>query len=271
MFRELGSPWRTRSPRSRASCETRSCPASSTALRTNLRQGRRDVALFEIGRVFLPAAAMPVEERRLGILLSGSARPAHWSEKARGADFFDAKGIVEAVLRSPRAWTDRPGAPERTPAFLHPGASARVYQGETPLGFAGVLHPATIEKFELREPTVVAEIVLDALLQEAPAAARFRTLERFPAVSRDLSILTGAERSAADLEASIRGAAGALLRAVGVVDRYDRPPVPAGKVSLTLSLLFQHPERTLTGDDVQDAMARVVGALRSSGAEIRGE
>jgi phenylalanyl-tRNA synthetase beta chain len=245
-------------------------PGLLAALRTNLRQGRRDAGLFEIGRVFLPEAGMPFEERRLGILLSGAARLAHWSEKARGADFFDAKGIVDAVLRglgaAPAEWQ-----PGETPAFLHPGASARAYRGGTLLGFAGEVHPAVIERFELREPTVAAEIVLDALLQESPPATRFRSLERFPAVSRDVSIVTGIERSAADLEASIRGAAGVLMRSVDVVDRYDRPPVPAGKVSLTLSLLFQHPERTLTGEDVQNAMARVIGALRSGGAEIRGE
>jgi phenylalanyl-tRNA synthetase beta chain len=245
-------------------------PGLLGALRTNQRQGRRDAGLFEIGRVFQPTQSMPHEERRLGVALSGNARPSHWSEKPRPWDFFDAKGIVEAALLHLGVdWSDwRSGG---TPPLLHPGLSALVHRNEKALGFVGVVHPAVAERFELRDPPIVAEIGLDGLLLESPGAERFRPLERFPAVTRDLSILAASERPAAEIRASIRGAAGALLRVVRVVDRYDGPPVPAQKVSLTLSLVFQHPDRTLTGDEIQDAMARVIVALRSSGAEIRGE
>ena len=245
-------------------------PGLLGALRTNLRQGRRDVGFFEIGRVFAPSAGLPREAKRLGFALSGNSRPPHWSEKARLVDLFDGKGIVEAVFRclgaQPPTW--RAGD---SPSHLHPGQSATAARAEVACGYVGVVHPDVAQRFEIPDGTVVGEIDLGELLEELPPATRFRSLDRFPAVARDLSVVVTADRQAADLEHDIRAEAGGLLRSATVLDRYDRPPVPAGKVSLTFSLVFQRADRTLTGDEVQEAMARVVGMLRSRGAEIRGE
>jgi len=245
-------------------------PGLLQALGANVRQGRRDVALFEIGRVFLPAESAPREERRLGLVLAGAARPVHWAEKRRPVDFFDAKGIVEAVLgrlgRNGVVWS-RDGVP----AFLHPGRASVAKHGSGTLGYVGALHPDIATAFELRDETLVAEISLEDLLAEAPPAVRFRPLDRFPAVTRDLSIVCDAGVEAADLVGGLGGAAAGLLRSATIVDRYDGPPVPEGKVSLTVTLLFQSAERTLTGEEIQDAVARVANELRRRGAEIRGE
>jgi phenylalanyl-tRNA synthetase beta chain len=245
-------------------------PGLLGALRTNLRQGRRDMGFFEIGRVFAPAEGLPREAKRLGFVLSGSARPPHWSEKARDFDLFDGKGIVEAVFRRLGAALPDWRAGE-APSHLHPGQSAWATHGGTDCGHVGVVHPDVARQFEIPEGTVVGEIDLGELLEEAPPATRFRPLDRFPAVARDLSVVVAAGEQAGDLERAIRAEGGNLLRSATVVDRYDRPPVPAGKVSLTFSLVFQHAERTLTGDEVQEVMARVVSTLRTLGAEIRGE
>jgi phenylalanyl-tRNA synthetase beta chain len=245
-------------------------PGLLGALRTNLRQGRRDVGFFEIGRVFAPGEVLPREGKRLGFVLAGNSRAPHWSEKARRLDLFDGKGIVEAVFRrlgaEPPAW--RVG---ESRAHLHPGQSATAARADVDCGYVGVVHPDVARQFEIPEGTVVGEIDLGELLEELPPATRFRPLDRFPAVARDLSVVVAADHQAADLERAIRADGGSLLRGAMIVDRYDRPPVPAGKVSLTFSLVFQHAERTLTGDEVQEAMARVIGTLRSRGAEIRGE
>ena len=245
-------------------------PGLLSGLRTNLRQGRRDVALFEVGRIFTPAGDMPREESRLGLLLAGAARSAHWSEKRRLVDFFDAKGIVEAAFHS-LGRGDVQWSQQGTPGFLHPGKAALVRERDAIVGYVGALHPDVAANFELKEETFVAEIALGELLARTPAAERFRPLDRFPAVSRDLSVLCSAGVAAADLLEAVRRAAGALLRSVAIVDRYDRPPVPEGKVSLTVALLFQSSERTLAGEEVQEAVERVVREIRGFGAEIRGE
>ncbi len=241
-------------------------PGLLDVLDLNVRQGRRDVALFEVGRVFHPADGLPVEERRLGILLAGHFGGSHWSGKPRLADLFDLKGLVEGLLerlgQAPLALGRDP-----VPAFLHPGRSAVLLRGAEPIGYLGALRPGFREQ---RDDVFVAELGLEPLLGQPPAAVRFRALPRFPAVDRDLSIL-GAGQDASEVEALIRRSAGGLLVDVAVRDRYDRPPVPTGKVSLTVSLRYQHPERTLTGEEVQASVDGVVGALRVAGLEIRGE
>jgi len=118
---------------------------------------------------------------------------------------------------------------------------------------------------------VVAEVSLEAALAEEMAPERFQALPRFPEVARDLSVVGDAPLAAAEIEARVASAAGELLRSVAVTDRFEGPPLPAGRVSLTLSLRFQHAARTLTGEEVQAAVEAVVRALRGAGFEIRGE
>jgi phenylalanyl-tRNA synthetase beta chain len=245
-------------------------PGLLDALRGNLRKGRRDVRLFEIGRVFMAGEERPAEELRLGIILAGAARAGHWSEKARLVDFFDAKGLVERALRG----LGVRGLEWRTPvpaSFLHPGRAAAVVRAEEVLGYVGSVHPEVAAAFELRDGAVVAEIRVEGLLREEPGVVRVRPLPRFPAVARDLSVLASPGATAERIRSVVRDGAGRLLRSVLVTDRFEGPPVPDGKVSLTLSLVFQHPERTLTGEEVQEAVDRAVEILRSIGAEIRGD
>jgi phenylalanyl-tRNA synthetase beta chain len=242
-------------------------PGLFDVLDANLRQGRRDIALFEIGRVFHPGPELPVEEQRLAILLAGRFRGGHWSEKPRAADFFDLKGLVERLferLGQPAPAFRRDGLPE----WLHPGRGAALLHGGKALGWLGAMRPGFRE-----EPAevLVAELALEPLLAEPASLVRFAALKHFPAVERDLSVLTDAGTSAAEIEARIRRAAGPLLVAVAVADRYDRPPVPEGRVSLTLGLRYQHAERTLTGEEVQSSVDGVIRDLRAAGLEIRGQ
>jgi phenylalanyl-tRNA synthetase beta chain len=238
-------------------------------LETNQRQGRRDLQIFELGRVFRPGPLLPIEERRLGVLLTGQARARHWLEEPRPLSFFDLKGLLEALF--PRLGLEAPllvRDEEGRPPFLHPGKSALVlWRGET-LGFLGALDPAFLD---IREEVLLAEIGLDTLLAEAVAPARFQALPRFPGASRDLSINCEEGRTAAEIEAAIRRAGGALLREAQVVDWYVGPNIPSGWVNLTVSLRYQHPERTLTSEEVQASVEDVIRELRSAGAEIRGE
>jgi len=247
-------------------------PGLVTNLEANLRQGRRDVALFEVGRVFAPprpSEALPVEEDRLALLVTGALRPRHWSEKSAAADFFTAKGLLEALairLDEPELTV---GEAAGLPAFLNPGRAATVRARDGVVGFAGALHPDVQRGLDLRDEVVVAELRLTGWLDRPSASARARPLDRFPSVTRDLSLVVDAELSAADLVARIRRAGGDTLRAVDIRDRYRGEPIPEGKVSLTVGLRFQDGARTLTGDDVQVAVDKVALELRAAGAEIR--
>lgn len=245
-------------------------PGLISSLQTNLRQGRRDVQLFEIGRVFLPAERLAREERRLGILLCGEMRGGHWSEGRRAADFWDLKGLL-SVLSERLDITPVELTREGVPALLHPGKSAVVrWRGET-LGCVGALHPEVQQRAELDQEAYVAELRIDPWLQAPPEAVRFRPLARHPAVSRDLSLVCDAATEAASLEQLAREAGGPLLRSVTVADRYEGPPVAKGRLSLLLSFHYQDPSRTLTGEEVDASVAAIKSALRTAGAEIRGD
>jgi phenylalanyl-tRNA synthetase beta chain len=139
---------------------------------------------------------------------------------------------------------------------------------EGPLGFVGALHPDLMVARGLRNETFVAELSLDAL--GVGATVRVTPLPKAPAVTRDLSIVCGEVVPAATVEDRVRGAAGPLLRDVAIVDRYQGPQVPDGHVSLTVTLVYQDPGRTLTGEEVDASLVRVVGELRSLGWDIRG-
>jgi phenylalanyl-tRNA synthetase beta chain len=152
---------------------------------------------------------------------------------------------------------------------LHPGRAALVLLGEEMLGSVGSLHPDLAAQWDLRQDVFVAEISFETLLTQPLSARRYRPLDRFPAVPRDLSVVCDAGWAAREVVARIRNAAGGLLKTATVVDRYVGEPVPESKVSLTFALRFQSAERTLTSDEVQAALDRVVGALRAAGAEIR--
>jgi phenylalanyl-tRNA synthetase beta chain len=243
-------------------------PGLLSTLRSNLRRGTRDVRIFELGRVFLPSSGAPAEERRLGLLMTGAAT-IHWSERRRALDFFDAKGVLEVLGR--RVGRLDFEAASSPPGHLHPGKAARILWNGQELGYVGALHPDVAEAWELREETLVAELNLEPILAAPPAPPRFEPLARFPAVGRDVSIFCEESLSAAELERTVREAAGPLLRSVTVTGRYQGSQVPAGKVGLTLSLVYHDPSRTLTGEEVQSSVDAVVKGLRSRGAEIRGE
>ncbi len=246
-------------------------PGLLGTLRTNLRLGRRDVAVFEMGRVYVGKAGAPREERRLALLLSGSTHPHHWSMKPRPFDLFDVKGIFELLFAR---LGERAPEIDRTavlPAHVHPGRGVGLRRDGVVVGYAGALHPDVRGAWELKDEAVVLEIGVEEVLEAVPSVPRFTALDRYPAVERDLSVVCDESTPAAEIDARVRAAGGARLRSVSLLDRYTGNQVPPGKVSLTVSLRFQDPERTLTSEEVQEAVDGVVRELRAAGFEIRGE
>jgi phenylalanyl-tRNA synthetase beta chain len=244
-------------------------PGLLACLAANVRQGRSEARLFELGRVFLPSEGSVREERRVALLLHGRRAPAHWSSRGPDADFHDVAGLLEGLVRRlghPEPALDAAGAP----AFLHPGRAAVVRLRGEAIGWLGTLHPEVARRWDLLGEVQLAEVALDPLLA-APPPVRTEPLARFPPVARDLSVVCEAGLPAARLRQVALAEGGPLLRAADVTDRYEGAPIPAGKVALTLSLRFQHGDRTLTGEEVQAAVDHLAGALARAGATIRSE
>ncbi|HRB12436.1 MAG TPA: phenylalanine--tRNA ligase subunit beta [Vicinamibacteria bacterium] len=241
-------------------------PGLLEALERNQRHGARDIQFFETGRTFSPSAEGPVETPRLALLVSGTT-PRGWAGKPRPLDFFDLKRTVEEILSrhsSAGLTLSREGAPP----FLHPGRSVVIRLDGRACGYLGEVHPDTIAVFSLKDRPVVAEIAFDALT--AREALAFTAFSRFPEVVRDLSILAPLAASAAEITALARAQAGAAVRRVELIDRFEGAGVPAGQVSLTLSFVFQDEGRTLSSEEVERSMDAVRASFSERGYTARG-
>jgi phenylalanyl-tRNA synthetase beta chain len=224
------------------------------------------VQLFETGSRVTSAG----ETRSAGLVWSGAAAPPHWSASSRNADFFDIKGAVEAVCV---AFGVTPTFAAADLPYLVRGRAASVSAGDRPLALVGQLAPAIAEARGL-PPGVevyVAEFDVDALARVAAGETlRAESLPRFPSIVRDVSILVDEALPAASVRGTIRSAAPQTLASIVEFDRYQGKGVPAGRVSLSLRLTFRSPDRTLTDDEVENAMTGIVETLaRAHHAERR--
>ena len=237
----------------------------------NRRRGRKDIRLFETGSRFLPKAG---EGRAAAAIWCGAALDLHWSAPIRSVDFFDMKGVVEQACGTLGV---RPDFADARLPFLAPGRAAEAFvetgQGRVSIGVLGQLVPALAEARGLptAEEVYVAELDTAALFSLAPGDdLRAESLPRHPSIVRDVSVLLPDTLPAATVRGTIRSSAPPTLVSIVEFDRYTGKGVPAERVSLSLRLTFRAPDRTLTDDEVQAAMAAIVAALRERhGAEQR--
>ncbi len=238
---------------------------------TNLRQGRDDIAIFEVGKGYgAPSESSTHEWWRLGFALTGTAEPPAWDRPARPYDLEDAKGILDLLCRrlgfaSPvfTALTDD--------VNLHPGRAALVHAGGDLNGRLGELHPETVASLDLRaERVYVAEVAVAGLAGGRPADFRVVAPSRQLSVERDLAVVVPLETPAAVVDAVILRHGGPLLRGVALFDIYRGRPLADGDKSLAYRLTLRDDERTLTEDELDAAVAAVVAGLTADiGARFR--
>lgn len=241
-------------------------------LKFNLDRKAPRVRVFEIGRVFERDAAVGTSETtvkgihqplRVAGLAYGDAEGTNWTHKDRRADFYDAKGDVEALLAPLQPAFEAAEHPA-----MHPGRCARVLLGGQAIGHVGELHPRWRQQYDLPQAPVLFELALDAVLQRAVPAAR--PVARFQAVERDVAFTAPEALAYAALEAVIRKAAEAsgLLRGVQLFDVY-RPQPAKGEPgtalavdhkSLAVRLTLASDETTLTDALVDPVVQAVIDA-----------
>lgn len=249
-------------------------PGLLESVTRNLRHGVPSVRLFEIGRVY--GQEEPQERSFIGFVLTGRSLPETWrGEGSRPLDLFDLKGVLENLGGSAREITFRAATHARLPFALE------IVIGGKVAGILGLLSPTDTREVTVgghQGGVVVAELDL-TLLQSAVGTSfkevpRFGQLPKFPAVRRDLALLLDASVPYSAVETAVLGAKEELLSGITPFDVFSDPKgekVPLGKKSLAVALTFQHPDRTLTTEEVNEALTRIVTRLReSAGAEIRG-
>ena len=245
---------------------TTTLPCMLDVLATNYKNRNAAVALYEIGKEYLPTGpdTLPNEPNRLTIGMYGG-----------DADFFALKGAVEALLkelRLPKCTYVRPSEAEgvfEECCALHPGRSAVILSGETPIGYLGELHPTVQKTYGIGTRTYVAKLLVQEMAEMAEAEVTYRPLPKFPAITRDLSLLCDDALPVGKMEEAIEQAAGKLLEEVTLFDVYKGDQIAAGKKSVSFSLRLRSHEGTLTDEQADAAMKRVLKALAAMDAVLR--
>jgi phenylalanyl-tRNA synthetase beta chain len=231
-----------------------------------------DVRLFELGPVFLPREGqkLPDEPRRLALVLTGRRAAEFWAGSAAGGagggaaaalDFFDLKGVIEA-LAADLHLTEVSYRP--SPAkYLHPGRAAELVVAGKAVSSFGQLHPGVAEAYGLGDRDVLAgELDVEALQAAAPPRYTYVPVPRFPAALRDVAVVVDEAVTAERVVAEIRAAGGELLREVRLFDLYRGGSIPAGTKSLAYALTYQAEDRTLTARDVDQAHKKIESRLK---------
>ena len=233
-----------------------------------LRQPPGNVALFEVGRVFLRRDGDLPEEREMALgVIAGPQGSSLWETSLDDHDFFEAKGMVEVVLDRLGV---RAGFVHAQDDLLHPGRTARVLANGRDVGVVGELHPQAVARFDLPiERVALFELDLESLSAEAAwRRHRFESFSRYPVASRDLALAVDADAPADRLQAIIDSHP--LVARSTLFDVFTGEGLEPGKKSLAYRVDLQSPNGTLSPEQIAEAVAAIVADLeRTANATLR--
>ncbi|MDP6461056.1 MAG: hypothetical protein QGH59_04685, partial [Gemmatimonadota bacterium] len=260
----LGRPVPVRNPISsdRGHLRGSLVPSLLRVLASNQAHSLRDLAVFEVGRVFrLTAAGEIVESLHAGLLLSGQGLAGTVARSGKWCDFFDLKGILEVYLEAFGTVAVESGAAPG--GFFHADRSALVSVDGQGVGAIGEAGAEARRVFDIPPdaPVFVAEVDVDRVGCARQEIAEFRALPRYPGVERDLAVVVSAACRHAQVEEVIRSAAGELLVGVSLFDVYEGEQIGADLKSLAYNLRFCSLERSLTNDEVDARVERITKRL----------
>jgi phenylalanyl-tRNA synthetase beta chain len=247
-------------------------PGLLRAALENQRRQQDRIRLFEHGAKFAVENGGIREIDSLAGVATGTRLPEQWGiprETRVPVDFYDVKadlqalftatGLVESfVFEAPKSGL---------PPCLHPGRAARILRNGREVGWLGELHPSLVKEVDFTQAPVLFELEMAGLGIEKP---QYREISRFPQVRRDLAVVIDETVALSALAERVRLSASSLLCDLRIFDVYRGPGVEAGRKSVALGLIFQDISRTLTDENVEQAMASIVTDLRTSlNAKIR--
>lgn len=230
----------------------------------NLRHGRFDLRLFEVGHCFDTNS----ETQRLGLLMAGRQQPEHFNTPDEDVDFYDLKGEVEHLLSGLQSVSVRfvTGASH---SWLHPAKSALIESSGRAIGFIGQLHPTIAQRYDLKKNTFVAELGLTEISHLT--MPQHGLLSKFPSSRRDLAVVLAEGIEAQAVLDVVQKAGGQRLEHSVIFDVYQGPGVEKGLKSLGIGLIIRDNSRTLTDQDVDAVAEDVLGALTQAfNARLRG-
>ena len=232
-----------------------------TSLSTNYNHRNKDVRLYELGNVYLPKQVpveeLPEEKMMLTLGMYGEG------------DFFTLKGVVEELLDDLGMNKKAVYDPENKKNFLHPGRQAGIVYNGKELGYLGEVHPMVANNYSIKDRVYIAVIDTTILRDEASFDKKFEPVAKFPAATRDISMVVPKGVLAGQIEEIFENKGGAYLESFELFDVYEGNQILKGHKSMAYSLVFRAPDKNLSDEDVNSAMNRILKALKGMDIELR--
>lgn len=232
-----------------------------TSLAFNYNHRNKNVRLYELGNVYLPKQLPLTElpEERMQLTLGMYGDGDFYTMKGVVEEFFEKTGLHDHVTYDPKS-----GRP-----YLHPGRQADIIYKKTKLGYTGELHPQVADNYGIGERAYVAVLDMPAVESFATFDRKFEGIARFPAVTRDISMVVPKSVLAGDIEAMIAQRGGKYLESYRLFDIYEGAQIEKGYKSMAYSIVFRAKDKTLEEADVAAAMKKILHGLQSMGIMLR--
>ncbi len=231
------------------------------SLSTNYNRRNKNVHLFEVANIYImkdeKCEVLPDERMQFTLGFYGEG------------DFFTMKGVVEAFFAE-LGMKSKVRYDASTPQpFLHPGRKAAIIYGNKTVGYLGEVHPQVLDNYGIGERAYIANIDLPSIMSFVKFEPNFTGIAKFPAVTRDLSMVMKKEVTVGEVEAIIEKNAGKLLESVSLFDVYEGAQIATGYKSAAFSLSFRSKDKTLEDSDINPVMEKILKALTDKGISLR--
>ena len=231
------------------------------SLGNNYNHRNKSVKLYELGNVYLPKSLplteLPDERKQLTLCMYDAG------------DFFTLKGTIENFMervgmKKKAVYDPKAGIP-----YLHPGRQAKIMYDGVGIGFLGELHPQAAKNYEIGTRAYVAVLDMPSIVPMCSFDYKYKGVAKFPAVSRDLSMVVPKEIMVGDIEKMIETRGGKLLESLQLFDVYEGNQIDRGFKSVAYSVTFRAPDRTLSEEDITGVMKKILHGLESMGIVLR--
>ena len=232
-----------------------------TSLATNYNRRNKNVRLYEMGNIYLPKSLplteLPDERMQFTLGMYGDG------------DFFSMKGIVEEFLDKIGMHLKETYDPNAGKSFLHPGRQANIIYDGTVIGYLGEIHPTVAATYGIGERAYVAVLDMPSIVPMATFDRKYEGIAKFPAVTRDISMVVPKNVLVGQIEEVIAVRGGQILEKYELFDIYEGSQIKGGYKSVAYSLTFRAKDRTLTDTEISASMKKILNGLEALGAELR--
>ncbi len=232
-----------------------------TSLATNYNRRNKAVRLYELGNIYLPkelpVKELPEERMQFTLGMYGEG------------DFFSMKGVVEEFFEKIGMNQRETYDPHAEKPFLHPGRQANILYDGNVVGYLGEVHPEVADNYGIGDRAYIAVLDMPAILPYATFDRKYEGIAKYPAVTRDISMVVPKEILAGQIEEVIETKGGAYLESFALFDLYEGSQIKEGYKSIAYSIVFRAKDRTLEEADITAAMDKILKALEEMGIELR--